>query len=198
MFYCTINYVPLYNVFSPLYIKHYALTFYIIFAFLHSSTQTYKEECISDLMFSQWCSAGFRSVRNTLSLGKQFLTSSIPLWQLHPEDMLNSPSQRWESHTQQDSVKSRNTWLLSSTNVGTQNLAEQCASTKLYQRKNIHATWARTTSLSATYLCCLHHMVRVVVFHWQQFSHVSAALIDAQSMLSGLFARPCNTMLQML
>jgi len=110
----------------------------------------------------------------------------------------HSPSQRWESHTQQQSVKSWKTWLLSSTTAGTQNLAEQCASTKLYQRQNIHATWARTTSRSGTYLCCLHHMVRVVVFHWWQFSHVSAALIDAQRELSGLFARPCNTTLQVL
>ena len=192
MFHCTINYVPLYNVFSLLYIKHYALTLYYIIAFLHSSTKTYKEECISDLIFSQWCSAGFRSVRNTLSLGKQFLTSSIPLWLLHPEDIHNSPSRHWESHTQQDSVKSRDTWLLSSTTVGTQNVSEQSVSTKLYWRQNIHATWARTTSLSATYLCCLHHTVRAVVFHWRQFSHVSAALIDAQSKLYGLFARPCN------
>jgi len=99
MFYCTINYVPLYNVFSPLYIKHYALTLYYIIAFLHSSTKTYKEECISDLMFSQWCSAGFRSVRNTLSLGKQFLTSSIPLWPLHPEDILNTVHHSTGNHT---------------------------------------------------------------------------------------------------
>ena len=115
MFHCTINYVPLYNVFSLLYIKHYALTFYHIVAFLHSSTQTYKEECISDLMFSQWCSAGFRSVRNTLSLGKQFLTSSIPLWPLHPEDILNTVLHSAGNHKPSNSVKSQKTWLLSST-----------------------------------------------------------------------------------
>jgi hypothetical protein len=40
-------------------------------------------------------------------------------------------------------------------------------STKLYQRQNIHTMWARTTSLSGTYLCCIHHMVRVVVFYWR-------------------------------
>ena len=56
-------------------------------AFLHSSVQTYNEDSISDLMFCQWCSGGFRSVRNAVSLGKQFLTSSIPLWLLHPEDI---------------------------------------------------------------------------------------------------------------
>ena len=170
---------------------------------MHSLSTTSLLSCTQVLrltkksVFQIWCSLSgvvqdSDSVRNTLSLGEQFLTSSIPLWLLHPEDICNSPSQHWESHTQQHSVKSQDTWLLSSTTVGTQNLAEQCASTKLYQRQNIHATWARTTSLSATYFCCLHHMVRAVVFHWRQFSHVSAALIDAQSKLSGLFARPCN------
>jgi hypothetical protein len=39
-------------------------------------------------------------------------------------------------------------------------------------------------------------MVRVVVFHQWQFSHTSTTLIDAQRKLSGLFTRPCNTMLQ--
>ena len=153
--------------------------------------------------FQIWCSLSgvvedSDTVRNTLSLGKQFLASSIPLWLLHPEDRHNTVHPSTGNHSQQESVKSWKTWLLSSTTVGTQNLAEQSVSTKLHEIQNIHAMWARTTSWSGTYLCCLHHMVRVVVFHWWQFSHVSTALIDAQRKLPRPFACPCNTKLQML
>jgi len=159
MFCCT-------QFFPPLYTKHYALTFYVIIVFLHTSIQTYKAESISDLTFSQWCRGGFRSVRNTLSPGKRFLTSSIPLWLLHPEDTQHIPSQRWESHTQQKSVKSWKTWLLSSTTVGN---PKSCRTECVYEiiPKTLHSRHVskNNQSLLGTYLCCLHHMVRVVVFH---------------------------------
>ena len=151
-------------------------------------------------VFRIWCSHSSavddsRLACNTLSLDELlthiFSSSTAQHWR----NVQHSPSQCWKSHTQQESVKSWQTWILSSSTVGTQSFAEHSASTKLYHRRNIHNMWARTTSLSRTYLCCLHHMVRVVVFHWWQFSHVSTALIDAQHKLSSLFACPWNTML---
>jgi hypothetical protein len=191
MFYCT-QFLPL----STQNTTHSLST-----SSLLSCTQVFR--LTKKTVFQIWCSLSgvvkdSDLVSNTLSLGKQFLASSIPLWLLHPEDIHNTVHPSTGNHTASKRVSNHRRLDSSAVPLWEPKILLKSASTKLHQIQNIHATSARTTSRSETYLCCLHHMIRVVVFHRRQFSHVSTALIDAQRKLPRPFTCPCNTKLQML
>jgi hypothetical protein len=163
---------------------------------LLSCTQVFR--LTKKTVFHIWCSLSgvvedSYSVHNLLSLGKQFLTSSIPLWLLHPEDIHNTVHPSARNHTPSNRVSNDRILDSSAVPLCEPKTLQNRVRLQNYTKDNIHTTWARTTSLSGTYLCCLHHVVRVVVFHRRQFSHMSTALIDAQRKLSSLFTRPCNT-----
>jgi len=94
-----INYVLLYTVF-PLSTQNTVHS--LSTSLLLSCPQVFR--LTKKAVFQIWCSLSgvvedSDTVRNTLSLGKQFLASSIPLWLLHPEDRHNTVHPSTGNHT---------------------------------------------------------------------------------------------------